>query len=254
MGGSSGCLANLSFDFTGRTVLVSGGGRGIGAELVGFFVAAGARVVPVDVDEAGLTAHEERYGEAVLPLRMDITDSAAVNDGVDAVTKWSGGVDVLINNAGIVRDSVVWRMADDQWSDVLAVHLTGSFNLTRAVIPGMRARAWGRVINVTSFSGLHGNVGQTNYGAAKAGLVGFTLSAAKELARSGVTVNAISPNAATPMVAGVPPEKFAELEATIPIGRFADPSEICPAVGFLASAEASYVTGAVLQVDGGMSM
>jgi 3-oxoacyl-[acyl-carrier protein] reductase len=161
---------------------------------------------------------------------------------------------VLVNNAGITRDTVVWKMSDEQWRAVLDVHLTGTFNLTRAVIPHMRATGRGRIVNITSYTGLHGNVGQANYAAAKAGIIGFTKTVAKEVARFGITVNAISPNAETAMVAAIPAEKKAELTAAVPMGRFADPSEMAAAVGFLASDEAGYITGVVLPVDGGLSM
>ena len=145
-------------------------------------------------------------------------------------------------------------MNDADWRAVLDVHLTGTFNLTRAVIPTMRAINRGRIINVTSYTGLHGNVGQANYAAAKAGIIGFTKAVAKEVARFGITVNAISPNAETAMVATIPLEKKQQLTRTIPLGRFGDPQEMAAAVGFLASDEASYITGTVLPVDGGLSM
>jgi hypothetical protein len=135
---------------------------------------------------------------------------------------------VLINNAGIARDAMVWKLTDDQWNSVLAVHLTGTFLLTRAAVPEMRRRAFGRIVNVTSYTGLHGNIGQANYAAAKAAIVGFTKTAAKDLARFGITVNAISPNARTPMVSAVPDEQFQRLAAAISLGRFAEPAEICP--------------------------
>jgi len=137
---------------------------------------------------------------------------------------------------------------------VLAVHGGGTFRFTRACVPHFRARNYGRVVNVTSYTGLHGNIGQANYAMAKAGIIGFTKATAKELARFGVTVNAISPNAETRMIASIPAEKKVELTAAIPMGRFAEPSEMAAAVGFLASAEAGYITGTVLPVDGGLSM
>lgn len=145
-------------------------------------------------------------------------------------------------------------MPDDDWDAVLGVHLGGTFRFTRACTPHFRARGHGRVVNVTSFTGLHGNVGQSAYAAAKAGIVGFTKTAAKELGRFGVTVNAISPTAETRMIAGIPDEKRAEFEAMTPLGRYAAPSEITAAIAFLASEEANYITGAVLPVDGGLSM
>jgi 3-oxoacyl-[acyl-carrier protein] reductase len=165
-----------------------------------------------------------------------------------------GRIDAAVNNAGITRDSMVWKMSGEQWHTVLDVHLGGTFHVTRAVLPAMRAHRYGRIVNVTSYTGLHGNVGQANYAAAKAGIIGFTKTVAKEVARSGITVNVVSPNAATGMVASVPSKTLAELTAAIPLGRFADPAEIAPGVAFLCTEEAGYITGAVLPVDGGMSM
>jgi 3-oxoacyl-[acyl-carrier protein] reductase len=159
-----------------------------------------------------------------------------------------------VNNAGILRDRVVWKLTDADWQAVLGVHLTGTFNMTRAAVPAMREQGYGRFVNVTSYTGLHGNVGQANYAAAKAGIIGFTRTTAKELARFGITVNAISPNAETDMVASIPEDRLAELRAEIPMGRFSAPSEAAPAVGFLASEEAGYITGVVLPVDGGLSI
>jgi 3-oxoacyl-[acyl-carrier protein] reductase len=187
-----------------------------------------------------------------IPLQIDVSDSGSVAAGVADVLGRTGRIDVVVNNAGILRDRVVWKHAD--WQAVLGVHLTGTFNMTRAVVPAMREQGYGRIINVTSYTGLHGNVGQSNYAAAKAGIIGFTLTTAKELARFGITVNAISPNAETDMVASIPEERRAELQAQIPIGRFSAPSEVGPAVGFLASEQAAYITGVVFPVDGGLSI
>jgi 3-oxoacyl-[acyl-carrier protein] reductase len=160
----------------------------------------------------------------------------------------------VVNNAGILRDKVVWKLTDEDWDAVLAVHAGGTFRYTRAAVPHFRAQNYGRIINVTSYTGLRGNTGQSNYSMAKAGIIGFTKTTAKELARFGVTVNAISPNAETRMVASIPPEKLAELAAGVPMGRFAHPSEMAAAIAFLASEEAGYITGVVVPVDGGMSM
>jgi len=185
----------------------------------------------------------------------DVSRTEDVERVVAAAVGRTGRVDVLVNNAGILRDKVLWKLTDEDWDAVLGVHLGGTFRFTRACVPHFRSQgAGGRVINVTSYTGLHGNAGQANYAAAKAGIVGFTKTAAKELARFGVTVNAISPNAETRMVQSIPPEKLREIAALIPLGRFADPDEICAAVLFLASEEAGYVTGAVVPVDGGISM
>jgi 3-oxoacyl-[acyl-carrier protein] reductase len=244
---------NVTFDFSDRVVLVTGAAQGIGLAICEGFLASGATLVALDRDAATLKgAFADR--DDVLALAVDVADAEAVADAVArAVERW-GRVDVAVNNAGITRDTVVWKMSDAQWREVLDVHLSGTFHVTRAVIPHMRAAAFGRIINVTSYTGLHGNVGQANYAAAKAGLIGFTKTVAKEVARFGITVNAISPAAATAMLAAVPPEKLAELQAEVPQGRFAEPSEISAAVSFLASAEAGYITGVVLPVDGGTSM
>jgi 3-oxoacyl-[acyl-carrier protein] reductase len=163
-------------------------------------------------------------------------------------------IDVLVNNAGILRDGVVWKLSDDDYEAVMAVHAGGTFRFTRAVVPYFRRQGSGRIINVTSYTGLRGNPGQSNYAMAKAGIIGFTKTAAKELARFGVTVNAISPNAQTRMISSIPGERLAQLAAGIPMGRFADASEMAAAVAFLASDEASYITGVVLPVDGGLSL
>jgi len=244
----------VSFDFTGRTAIVTGAAQGIGRAIAELLAAAGAKVAALDRDEEALKAAWGDRTDAVAPIGVDISDADAVARAVRDASDWAGGIDVAVNNAGITRDAVVWKLTDDQWAQVLGVHLAGTFYVTREVIPVMRAAGYGRIINVTSYTGLHGNVGQANYAAAKAGIVGFTKTVAKEVARFGITVNAISPNAATAMVAGVPPARLAELTAAIPAGRFADPAEIAPAVAFLAAEEAGYITGTVLAVDGGMSM
>ncbi|MXZ78369.1 MAG: SDR family oxidoreductase [Acidimicrobiia bacterium] len=243
----------INFDFSDRTVFITGGAQGIGAALVETFHAAGAQVAAVDLETAAI---EERWAdsERVLPLACDVSDSAQCDNAIAATIDWSGAIDVLVNNAGITRDTVVWKLTDDAWSTVLDVHLTGTFNLTRAAIPHMRAQNRGRIVNVTSYTGLHGNIGQANYAAAKAGIIGFSKTVAKEVARFGITVNVVSPNAETPMVAAVPPEKKAELTAMVPLGRFGEPGEMAAGVAFLASDEAAYITGAVLPIDGGLSM
>jgi 3-oxoacyl-[acyl-carrier protein] reductase len=245
-------MANLTFDFTGRTVLVTGGARGVGRAIGRHFHTAGATVYLVDV-EADVVARTAREIGAV-GLAADVTDSAQVDAVVARAVSETGRIDVLVNNAGILRDGVVWKLSDSDYESVMAVHAGGTFRFTRAAVPHFRRQGSGRVINVTSYTGLHGNAGQSNYAMAKAGIIGFTKTTAKELARFGTTVNAISPNAQTRMTAAVPPGKLAELTAAIPMGRFADTSEMAAAVAFLASDEASYITGVVLAVDGGLSL
>jgi 3-oxoacyl-[acyl-carrier protein] reductase len=245
---------STSFDFSGRTVIVTGGARGIGLALSRFFAGAGATVAVADVNEASLGEALVDDLDGAIPLVTDVSKADSVAAAVGHVLETTGRVDVVVNNAGILRDGVVWKLTDDDWNAVLGVHLTGTFNLTRAVVPAMRESGYGRIVNVTSYTGLHGNIGQANYAAAKAGIIGFTRTTAKELAGFGITVNAISPNAETDMVASIPPDRLDELRAEIPMGRFSAPEEACPIVGFLASEQAAYITGVIVPVDGGLSI
>jgi 3-oxoacyl-[acyl-carrier protein] reductase len=245
---------SASFDFSGRTVVVTGGARGIGLALSRFFADAGAAICVADVNEKAMADVAIGPLADAITLVVDVSDAASVAAGLEYVVEKTGRLDVVVNNAGILRDRVVWKLSDEDWQAVLGVHLTGTFNMTRAAVPVMREQNYGRIVNVTSYTGLHGNVGQANYAAAKAGIIGFTRTTAKELAGFGITVNAISPNAETDMVASIPPDRLAELQASIPMRRFSDPAEVGPAVGFLASEQAGYITGVVLPVDGGLSI
>jgi 3-oxoacyl-[acyl-carrier protein] reductase len=245
-------VPSIAFDFSGRSVVVTGAGRGIGLALARHFHTAGARTYLVDVNAELVSGAAAGIGGRW--IAADVSRSGDAQRVIDQVVHDTGRVDVLVNNAGIVRDRVLWKLTDEDWNAVIAVHLGGSFNFTRACVPHFRARGAGRVVNVTSYTGLHGNVGQAAYAAAKAGIIGFTKTAAKELARFGVTVNAISPQAETEMLATIPTEKYEAMKSVIPAGRYAKPEEMCAAVGFLASDEAAYITGVVLPVDGGLSM
>lgn len=245
-------MANLAYDFTGRTVLVTGAARGVGRAIGEHLRSAGAAVYLIDADAAAVEATAAEID--AVGIVADVADSAQVERVVSDVASETGRIDVLVNNAGILRDGVVWKLSDDDYESVMGVHAGGTFRFTRAVVPHLRRQGSGRIVNVTSYTGLHGNPGQSNYAMAKAGIIGFTKTTAKELARFGTTVNAISPNADTRMIASVPPEKRADLVGSIPMGRFADASEMAAAVGFLASDEAAYITGVVLPVDGGLSL
>ena len=245
-------MSNLAFNFRGQSVIVTGAARGIGLAIAEFFAAAKANVYMVDLDKDEISIAAKKTGAIGIPA--DVSSSTDVENVVSQVIAETGRIDILVNNAGILRDGVVWKLTDEEWDSVLAVHLGGTFRFTRACTPHFRERNFGRIINVTSYTGLHGNIGQANYGAAKAGIIGFTKTTAKELARFGVTVNAISPNAATRMIDSIPEDKKVELVSGIPVARWGEPAEMCPAIGFLASQEASYVTGVILPVDGGLSI
>lgn len=245
-------MSNVSFDFTGRTVIVTGAARGVGKAIGELFVRAGADVYLVDFDAEEVSAAAKELG--AVGLVADVANTADVDAVVARVIADTGRIDVLVNNAGILRDAVVWKMSDEDYEAVLAVHAGGTFRFTRAVVPQFRRQGVGRIINVTSYTGLRGNIGQANYAMAKAGIIGFTKTTAKELARFGVTVNAISPNARTRMIDSLPADKLAALTESTPMRRFAEAAEMAAAVAFLASDAAAYITGVVLPVDGGISI
>jgi 3-oxoacyl-[acyl-carrier protein] reductase len=245
-------MTELNFDFSGRTAVVTGAGRGIGRAIADRFTRAGAFVVAVDIDPDVI---KETAGEiGAFPASADVSETEDVERVIATAVEQTGRVDILVNNAGILRDGMLWKLTDEDWDAVLRVHLGGSFRFTRACTPHFRKQQYGRVINVTSISGLRGNIGQAAYSAAKAGIVGLTLTSARELARFGVTVNAISPSARTRMVDSIPAERLEEIEKTIPIGRLGEPSEMADAVAFFAAEESRFITGMVLSVDGGQGM
>ncbi len=243
----------------GKVAIVTGAAQGIGAAVARAFACEGARVGVVDVaaDRAESVAAEMRAdGADAIGIGCNVAKRAEVDAMVAAVNARFGRVDILVNNAGIIRPAMLSKMTAAQWDEVLAVHLTGSFNCLQAVAPGMIERRYGRIINVTSAAGVLGTIGQINYSAAKAGILGLTMSAARELARYGITVNAIAPGAATPMTETIrTDERFKDKYLDrIPLGRWAEPVEIAPVFVFFASDGSAYVTGQVLAADGGMTI
>jgi len=239
--------------------LVTGAAQGIGEAIARRLAADGAHVVLADLNPEALALARAEIARAVGEDRtsgevVDVADSAQVRDALARVEARHGRLDVLVNNAGIIRDNWVDRLSDDDWNSVLAVNLTGAFHCCRAAAPGMRTRGYGRIVNIASRAWL-GNPGQANYAASKAGLVGLTRALALELARFGVTVNAVAPGLIdTPMVRGLHPDVRERLLAAQPSGRMGTPDDVAAAVAFLASPEAGFISGQVLHVCGGKSL
>ena len=243
-------------ELQGQVALVTGGSRGIGLAVASELAAAGAKVAVVARDEARAQAAADGLpGQGHRGYGADVADPEAVNALVKRVEEEMGGLDVLVNNAGITRDNVLMRIKDEDWDAVIDTNLRGAFNTIRAASRGMMKRRSGRVINITSVVGITGNKGQANYAASKAGVIGLTKSVAKELASRGVLVNAVAPGyIETDMTAELPEAARDALMSQIALGRLGKPEDIAPVVRFLAGPGASYMTGQVLVVDGGMVM
>ena len=245
--------------FENRVALVTGGSRGIGRAVCVELAGRGADIVLCYAGNeaaANETAEECRaLGAKVAVVRCDVTDAAAVKDMVAAAVKEFGRIDVLVNNAGITRDGLLMMMPESDFDAVLDTNLKGAFRCTKAVCRQMMKQRYGRIVNLSSVVGVHGNAGQANYAASKAGVIGLTKSAAKELATRGITVNAVAPGyIATDMTAVLPEDVKAKVQGTIPAARLGEAQEVAKAVAFLASDDAAYITGQVLSVDGGMGM
>lgn len=239
----------------GRSAVVTGAAQGIGLEIARTLVAHGARVTLADRDGDRVAEAAAGLGDAARGVACDVTSEDDVATLVSGAVEEYGGLDVLVNNAGITRDASLKKMTVDDFDAVITVHLRGTWLGIRAASAVMREAKRGSIVNLSSMSGKVGNPGQTNYSAAKAGIVGMTKAAAKELAHHGVRVNAIQPGLIkTPMTAAMAPEAFAATEATIPMRRAGEPAEVANVVAFLASDLASYMTGTVLEVAGGRGM
>jgi acetoacetyl-CoA reductase len=243
---------------TQRTALVTGGTGGIGSAIIRYLAGQGHRVATNYRDPEKAEAWRKALaadGIEVCMVQGDVTDPAASEAMIRAVEEKCGPIEILVNNAGITRDSTFHKMNYVQWVDVVNTNLNACFNVTRPVIESMRSRKWGRIVQISSINGQKGQYGQANYAAAKAGMHGFTISLAQENAKFGITVNTVSPGyVATDMVMAVPEDVRAKIEAQIPLGRLGKPEEIAHAVAFLAGEETGWMTGANLAINGGQYM
>lgn len=243
------------FDLTGKKALITGASGGIGGAVAEALHAAGATVTLSGTREAPLQELAAQLGARAHVVTANLGDAVAVEALPKAAAEAMGGVDILVNNAGITRDNLFMRMSDEEWAQVIEVNLTSSFRLCRGVLRGMMKARWGRIVNITSVVGTTGNPGQGNYAAAKAGLVGMSKSLAYEVASRGITVNCVAPGfIETAMTDKLNEEQKGRILTQIPAGRMGSAQEIAAAVLYLASAEAGYVTGATLHVNGGMAM
>ncbi|SFM13963.1 3-oxoacyl-[acyl-carrier-protein] reductase [Methylobacterium pseudosasicola] len=243
------------FDLTGRKALVTGATGGLGQAIARALHAQGATVALSGTKPAALEALAAELGERASPVAADLSDKDSVEGLVPAAEAAIGPLDILVNNAGITRDNLFMRMKDDEWEQVLAVNLTAAFRLSRAAVKGMMRRRSGRIVNIGSVVGATGNPGQGNYAAAKAGLVGMTKALAAEVASRGITVNCIAPGfISSPMTDALNEKQREGILARVPAGRLGEGSEVAAACIYLSSAEAAYVTGHTLHVNGGMAM
>ena len=245
----------MNIDLSGKNAIVTGSTRGIGRAVAQALANAGARVAVVGRDKSRASAVATDIGHNAAGFACDVGSTEQVAKLISDVEKEFGGVDILVNNAGVTKDNLVMRLKDEDWDEVLNANLRGAFAAIRAVSRGMMKKRSGRIINMASVVGLMGNKGQANYAASKAGLIALTKSVAKELGTRGILVNAIAPGyIETEMTEAMTPEAKAVLNGMIPLERLGKPEDIAAAVVFLASDMASYITGQVLVVDGGMVM
>ena len=245
-------------DLQGRIALVTGASQGIGRACALELARAGATLAVTDINEvklADVAAEIDAAGGQAAPFRLDVSNEESIEAGAKAVLERFGKVEILVNNAGITRDGLMMRMKRADWDLVLDINLTGAFLLTQALLSPMLKNRWGRIVNMASVVGRAGQAGQVNYAASKAGLIGLTRSLAREVASRGITVNAVAPGfIETPMTAVLTEQQSATMLAQIPLGRRGTAEDIAQAVKFLASDAASYITGHVLDVNGGMFM
>ncbi|WKX27728.1 3-oxoacyl-ACP reductase FabG [Tatumella ptyseos] len=242
-------------NFNGKIALVTGASRGIGRSIAEKLVAGGATVIGTATSDNGAEAISAYLGANGKGLVLNVTDAASIDAVLQQIRAEFGEIDILVNNAGVTRDNLLMRMKDDEWQDILDTNLTSVFRLSKAVLRAMMKKRMGRIITIGSVVGTMGNAGQANYAAAKAGLIGFSKSLAREVASRGITVNVVAPGfIETDMTRALNEEQRSGILAEVPAARLGEPQEIANAVAFLASDEASYITGETLHVNGGMYM
>jgi 3-oxoacyl-[acyl-carrier protein] reductase len=243
------------FDLTDKSALVTGASGGIGAAIARALHGAGASVVLSGTRTEALDALRGELGARAFTVAADLSQADAAERLVKEAEQAAGGIDILVSNAGLTRDTLLLRMKDEDWAKVIEVDLTAGFRLARAALRGMMKKRWGRIVAITSVVGATGNPGQTNYAAAKAGTAGFVKALAAEVASRGITVNCVAPGfIATPMTDVLTPEQKERIAGSIPMARMGTPDEVAACVVFLASEESRYVTGHSLHVNGGLAM
>ena len=246
----------MIFNLKGKSALLTGASGGIGSAIAKALHAQGAELILNGTRLVELESLAAKLGDRALVLKGDLNETNRINDLAEEAERMSdNGIDILINNAGITRDNLLVRLSDQDLMDVINLNLVAGFHLTRKILRGMMKRKWGRIIGVSSVVGITGNAGQTNYAAAKAGMIGFSKALAHEVASRGITVNNIAPGfIKTPMTDGLSEEQVSKLQTSVPIGRLGEAEDVAAAVIYLASSEAGYVTGTTLHVNGGMAM
>ena len=246
----------MSSEFNGEIVLVTGASRGIGAAIADTLAARGAKVIGTATSESGAQAITDRMAAwGGVGRMLNVTDAGAIDALVDAIAKEFGPISVLVNNAGITRDNLLMRMKDEDWNAILDTNLSSVYRTSKAVMRGMMKARKGRIVNIASVIGVTGNAGQANYAAAKAGIIAFSKSLAKEIGSRGVTVNVVAPGfIETDMTRDLPEDAKAAMLGQIALGRLGQPQDIAEAVAFLAGPAGAYITGETLHVNGGMYM